>query len=230
MKPHAQNAPGDFYVEDGCCINCGIPLEVAPTVFDWADEPYSSHCIVKRQPASPPEVTQTLEALLLSEVACIRYHGHDDAVVRRIVEMGSAENFDGEVPTDAVVAIRDRVSFAAPMEPHEAARQYRTYLKTRSDEREHDPFVFNDSGLANGGSHVCYAWFEHTFHTISFARGEEPGRVIAIAGPSRLADGARGSLAREIGRWLAREPTVSDLRWYAERQWRAGGPWSASPF
>jgi len=229
MKPHAQNAPGDFYVEEGCCITCGIPVELAPTVFDWADEPYPSHCIVKRQPGSDEEVTQTLEALLDGEVSCIRYRGRDADVARRIVEMGMAECCDGETPSDAVVIIRDRVSFAATMGPHEAARRYRAYLQARSDERQLNPFAFDDAGLANGGNEVRHAWFEDTFHTVSFEGGEDPGRVIAIARPNPRVEGARGGLARDVGRWLTCEPAADDLRWYAEWQWLAGGPWSTSP-
>lgn len=226
MKPHAQNAPGDFYVEDGCCIACGIPMELAPTVFEWSDDPY--HCVVKRQPGSPEEITQTLEAMLDGEADCIRYQGRDAAIARRIVEMGMAECCDGEAPSDAVVTIRDRVSFSTTMSPHEAARRYRAYLKTRSDERDDFPYAFNDACLENGGNEVIHSWWQDTFHTVSFEVGEEPGRVVAIARPNPRVEAARGGLARNVGRWLKSEP-ASDLRWYAERQWLAGGPWSTSP-
>jgi hypothetical protein len=70
LPPHPANVPGPFYVENGCCMSCAVPESVAPELFGWLeDEP---HCYVKRQPESPEEMAQMLEAMCSSEADCIR--------------------------------------------------------------------------------------------------------------------------------------------------------------
>ncbi len=34
---HPKSAPGDFYVEKGQCLACGVPQVVAPDLVGWAD-------------------------------------------------------------------------------------------------------------------------------------------------------------------------------------------------
>ena len=86
-KPHPANAPGDFYVEDGCCVFCGIPEQKAPDIFGWAG-PSPSHCVVVRQPRTPAELSRTFNAMRHSDLDCIRYRGTDPAIRRRLLKMG----------------------------------------------------------------------------------------------------------------------------------------------
>ena len=82
-----ENAPGDFYVERGTCIICMLPVETAPGIFGFHDASVASgshagsHCYVARQPATPAEVTQTIEALTRSCCQAIRYAGSDPAII-----------------------------------------------------------------------------------------------------------------------------------------------------
>lgn len=69
-KPHPANVPGQFYVEEGCCIACGVPEEIAPDLFGWVEG--ENHCFVKRQPSGAAELSQMLDAMCSSEVDCIR--------------------------------------------------------------------------------------------------------------------------------------------------------------
>ena len=32
---YTKNVAGDFYVEDGCCITCGVPTGIAPDIFEY---------------------------------------------------------------------------------------------------------------------------------------------------------------------------------------------------
>ncbi len=73
-KPHPANAPGDFYVEDGCCVVCGMPEQEAPDIFGWAG-PSPSHCVVMRQPRTPAELSRTFNAMRLGDLDCIRDRG-----------------------------------------------------------------------------------------------------------------------------------------------------------
>jgi glyoxylase-like metal-dependent hydrolase (beta-lactamase superfamily II)/ferredoxin len=60
-RRHADNAPGDFYV-DSTCIDCDACRRIAPSVFAEA----SDHSFVRDQPATPSDERRALMAL----VAC----------------------------------------------------------------------------------------------------------------------------------------------------------------
>ena len=44
---------GDFYVQQGCCLSCGVPQEVAPTLVGWRDNQNSTDCYWIRQRPEP---------------------------------------------------------------------------------------------------------------------------------------------------------------------------------
>jgi hypothetical protein len=77
---YPQNAPGDFYVENGCCTLCGVPWSEAPELFAVDDK----QCYVKRQPTNDAEVHKMISVMEIQELACIRYKGRDQAIVEAI--------------------------------------------------------------------------------------------------------------------------------------------------
>jgi hypothetical protein len=88
-RPHPANVPGDYYVEDGCCITCEVPLAWAPDLFAWCfDSQGSPHCYVKKQPETSDEEGRMFEAIRHAEAGCIRYCGRDRAIQQRLVEAG----------------------------------------------------------------------------------------------------------------------------------------------
>lgn len=97
-KPHPENVPGDFYVEDGCCTRCAIPFDVAPDFFAWSAIS-DDHCFVCKQPTLPQEVDVMIGAMKSSEVRCIRYKGRDKSVQIRIVQSREGAQCD-ELPDD----------------------------------------------------------------------------------------------------------------------------------
>jgi len=74
------NVLGDFYVEDGCCTNCGVPESEAPGLFGVDDH----QCYVKKQPENSAELQQMLSVLHIQELGCIRYAGRDPNVLETI--------------------------------------------------------------------------------------------------------------------------------------------------
>src|SRR5580700_3808467 len=38
FTPHPNSMPGDFYVEKGQCLACGVPHVVAPDLVGWTDK------------------------------------------------------------------------------------------------------------------------------------------------------------------------------------------------
>lgn len=79
---HTRNAPGDFYVEDGCCTSCEIPFAEAPGHFEYAAD---GHCFVCKQPSTPEEADLMVSAAWASEVSCIRYAGNDPEILKKFI-------------------------------------------------------------------------------------------------------------------------------------------------
>jgi hypothetical protein len=83
FTPHPKSAPGDFYVEKGQCLECGVPRVVAPDLVGWTDEKLR-HCFWKKQPETPAELDRAIAVLEAQELGCHRYAGTDPAILNRI--------------------------------------------------------------------------------------------------------------------------------------------------
>lgn len=80
----------DLYVEEGCCLACGVPWHYAPEIF--ADG--NPSCVVRRMPATATEFRKVLRVLKTQEVGCIRYAGSDSRVLTILSKAGCAEHCD----------------------------------------------------------------------------------------------------------------------------------------
>ena len=94
--PFPENVPGDFYVENGCCLSCGMPTTEAPELFAYAPD---GHCYVKRQPSSAGEMRQMIGALTVQDLDCIRYKGKNRVVQIRLIGVGAGDQCD-HLPRD----------------------------------------------------------------------------------------------------------------------------------
>ncbi|HKO18067.1 MAG TPA: hypothetical protein VJU82_04195 [Acidobacteriaceae bacterium] len=85
-KEHGSNTlsvRGDFYVESGCCISCGVPQSVAPDLVGWTEEELRQ-CYWKKQPVTAAELEQALKVFEGQELGCHRYAGLNIEIQRRI--------------------------------------------------------------------------------------------------------------------------------------------------
>jgi ferredoxin len=89
--PHPANAPGDFYVEDGCCTSCGMPFTVAPDLFTALED---GHCFVSKQPTNQAEVHRMTQAFAVQDMGCIRYKGTNRIIKIKLIAMGEGEQCD----------------------------------------------------------------------------------------------------------------------------------------
>ncbi|HWF03516.1 MAG TPA: hypothetical protein VHA06_07515 [Candidatus Angelobacter sp.] len=85
-QPHPMNAPGDFYAENTECITCGYPHVLAPDLMAWERdaEGRESHCYFKKQPETPLEVEQAINAVNGSCCGALCYAGSDREILKRI--------------------------------------------------------------------------------------------------------------------------------------------------
>lgn len=88
-EAYPKNVAGPFYIENGCCITCGVPVEIAPALFSWDDDAeYPGHCFVSRQPANATEVDLIVDVMKHSEVYCLRYRGKDGNLKKHLIRSG----------------------------------------------------------------------------------------------------------------------------------------------
>jgi hypothetical protein len=212
-------------VEDGCCVTCGVPEDVAPDIFGWTEKSEFSQCVVKRQPVTPDELTRTLLAVADGEMECIRYRGRDLEIQTRLVEMGEAAQCDAPVPPDALPLVRSRVTFASldsALEPSAmgVAENFRSWRITQARGYEVSPV--SRIAFRPGVVQLDFAWYQRKFHTVKFAMEAGSGRVMATADPG---DFTAWGVARTLDCWLKEQGSFGDVRWYSEQQYQTGGPW-----
>ena len=82
--PHPANVPGPFYVEDGCCLRCGVWEDIASDLLAWHGRGMTRHCYVARQPETDEEIGRMIEAMQVNEVDCIRVRGCSAKLARRL--------------------------------------------------------------------------------------------------------------------------------------------------
>lgn len=98
---YCNNVPGDFYVEDGCCINCGVPMTEASDLIRFDEDGLEyPHCYVYRQPTSPDELDQMLGALSVQDMGCIRYGGTNKEIVEFLAAHGMSDDCDYPLPEE----------------------------------------------------------------------------------------------------------------------------------
>lgn len=111
-KRYHLNVVGDFYVEDRCCTWCGIP-GLAPNLFE-ADNKSHEQCFVKKQPATPDEITQMIDVMHQQELGCIHYAGRDPKLLEALASVSYYDHCD-EMVRDADLR-RDILARVKPVE------------------------------------------------------------------------------------------------------------------
>jgi len=95
---HPLNVPGPFYIEEGQCVNCHGPGELAAELIGWFEEPKDmrgySHCYIKKQPESPADMERMIQAIQASCCSGLRYCGDDPAVLALLAKAGLASRCD----------------------------------------------------------------------------------------------------------------------------------------
>lgn len=226
--PHPANVPGDFYVEEGCCITCGVPMEEAPEIFGWAGGSDSTHCVVVHQPKTAQSVDRTLNAMLSSEVDCIRYRGADREIARRIVEMGGRNQCDRAPPADATPLTRSHATFdvldVGYLRPaNDLALHFLQHALRGSD--RYKGHVARRLLHSDKRARVRISWFRDAYHAVAFEKLAD-GRWHIIAKPSG-ADAGKG-LSRMVEKWLGADERFHNVRWFSGKQWRSKGPGQAT--
>lgn len=163
---HPKNAPGPFYVVNGCCTACGVPTAIAPDLFEFDS---TDHCYVKRQPNSNAEIEKALHVIRAQELDCVRYRGTDGVILRRLAEAGEAHHCD-HPPAGVGLVLRNVVTFVmsdlnhVPGDASRLLEDFSEYLKGRYP---HLNVRTKPIELREGEASFALAWFEEHFHPIA---------------------------------------------------------------
>ena len=82
-RPKIESRRGDFYVQDVCCMSCGVPQAIAPELVGWRDQNRQLNCYWIKQPETADELDRAIKILHTQELGCHRYSGHDPAILKR---------------------------------------------------------------------------------------------------------------------------------------------------
>lgn len=97
-KAHPANIPGPFYVEDGCCVFCGVWELDAPDLLAWSDNSDTPHCYVARQPETDAEFQRMRRAMDSADLDCIRVHNCRPEWEAQLRLDGLGDQIDTEPP------------------------------------------------------------------------------------------------------------------------------------
>lgn len=95
-KPYPKNAPGPFYVVNSECMTCGYPHVLALDLIAWDTdaEGRESHCYFKKQPETPQEIDQAVDAINGSCCGAVRYAGSDPEIIQKLNDVGCEDAID----------------------------------------------------------------------------------------------------------------------------------------
>ena len=95
IKRTPENVAGDFYVEADLCILCCLPHGEAPDLLNDCTRDFRE-CYFRRQPETPEEVEQAIQAIHVSCMCALRYGGADQTIISRLRDLDCAERCDHE--------------------------------------------------------------------------------------------------------------------------------------
>ena len=83
QNAEAKSALGNFYVQDTCCMSCGVPQSIAPDLVGWTSENLTQ-CYWLKQPQTADELDRAIKIIHTQELGCHRYSGKDPAILGRL--------------------------------------------------------------------------------------------------------------------------------------------------
>ncbi len=105
---YRENSQGDFYVENQVCTACGAPEAEAPDLIEHSKVEYG-HCYFKKQPQTPDELTMAISAMQVSCIGGLRYGGKDEEILKRLYEVGLADECDHKPKGKYKMIVRNKV-------------------------------------------------------------------------------------------------------------------------
>ncbi|MDC7684970.1 hypothetical protein PQU92_16925 [Asticcacaulis sp. BYS171W] len=226
IKRYPKNVPGDFYVEDGCCMSCGVPESEAGDMFEWDELETYVHCYVRRQPETPSDTEKMLNVVWNAEVECIRYAGSDPEIIRRLVQSGEGSVCDDNLRHQYRAEARDEVLFVRDnATPGTLAAEFHAYLFGIPGFDERPRYAVRMGAASEREAIIRLSWFAPHFHRLRFRRGSTESEWRVQIEPE-IKEAGR-AVCRILQGWLDSNANIRDQRWSSRAERMAG---IAQPF
>jgi hypothetical protein len=216
--PHPKNVPGDFYVEDGCCMACQVALGEAPDLVGWDGK----HCFVKKQPRTEEEFNSMVDAIAVTEADCFRYRGTDAGMLQRLVTLGDAGICDHPVARYLRPIIRPYARFR-PAEPGEDSDSLvaalGSYLVDQNSSRGRAPYELKPRGPVTPVGRLEFRWYGEEYHRVDFQADPINHRLFVVRLTPKTPE-LWPVLARIVHGWLSRY--ASAIGWLTEAEFERG--------
>jgi hypothetical protein len=224
-KPYYKNVAGDFYVEDGCCITCGVPEVYAPDLMGFDES--NTHCFVAKQPSNEDEIYQAIKATWAAEVECIRYGGSDTEILRRLAEAGLSDSCDEQQKIQKIKPLlRNHVTFecAEIKSVKELARQLKNYILAQNN--EYIQHKVSNIKTDNLGFTFSFSWYEDKFYPIWFNK-IEPTNTWYIFHSLEYEEIGSRAISLQIDDWIRSNKNITNIKWLTNKAFRE---WQSTPF
>lgn len=103
------NSRKGFYVEMDACIACGAPQPEAPELIDHTKE--DGDCYFKKQPETEEELVKAIKAMWVSCINGLRYGGNDEAIIKRLYQVGLGDLCDVKPREHYKLLVRNTTNF-----------------------------------------------------------------------------------------------------------------------
>ncbi len=152
---YPENSQGDFYVENQVCITCGAPESVAPDLIEHSKLEYG-HCYFKKQPKTQDEIDRAIDAIAVSCIAGLRYGGKDEKILKRLYEIGEAEQCDHKPNGNYKMLIWTKVTFLYAGTIKELSDNLKSQIVLDSPHLKSEIYGYNTNDLNYFG--FSYRW------------------------------------------------------------------------
>ncbi len=209
---HIKHDQGDFYVVDGDCASCGAPEAAAPTLIAHQQEEYGGHCYFKRQPETPQEIDQAINAVAVSCVSGLRYRGKNEKIIQKLYEIGEKNQCDTVSAIYYKEVVRTKVEFTYDGTMQELLNVLVVAIPSES---------VNDSRIVSISSNdldsfqFTFRWYKGLIGTIFKCSFVEQGTSVIEMSKER--DGYFGSIrwnAERLNKILLNELNAGGIKWY----------------
>lgn len=220
LKPHPLNVPGDFYVEDTCCITCGVWEALNTDMIGWHHGSDGTHCFVRRQPITQRESDLMVEAAVMAEAACFHYRGEDMGILQRLVTLKDASVCESPIAQTLLPIVRRNIRLTLHASDTATAELLVTSLSSFLLGKNIPDATNGYEVLRPSPQQVAFRWHDGDFHRVDISRDHRRAHAFVAAITPR--PGYHWAhLAATVLPWL--EARAASIAWMTDDELLANG-------
>lgn len=220
IKPHPRNIPGDFFVEDTCCITCGVWELLNTDMIGWDSGPDGSHCFVRRQPVTQREDDVMVEAVVMAEADCFHYQGEDIGILQKLVTLKDASVCESPLAQTLLPIVRRNARLTLPASDPMTAEGLAASLSDFLSSKNKGDVDHRYEVLRRSPAEVVFRWHDGDYHRVDITRDVRRAEAFLVVITPR--PGYHWAhLAATVQPWL--EARAGSIEWLTDDEVRGDG-------